>query len=291
MGRRRRRRRTRQLVGTGPAHFPTWLPPDGKEIVYRWRRANPGIYAIAADGTGERRALSTTPANNEFDYQAIAVSPDGSHITFTRWSDDGSPAGVRPGRRDRRGDRVPDAARDRSTRGATFSPDGALVAYARIFADGGFQLVVANADGSGNERTIGPRKPAPPGGSDVPASWAFTPDGTALMVRFGDDAEADDPSPAARWIAGDRPRFRRVRVRRHPAPGTLTPLRSRTPAGRPPGGRPCHARRGYNRAMAHRVTLIPGDGIGPELAEATRRVLDATGIALRMGGPSTPARP
>jgi len=31
--------------------------------------------------------------------------------------------------------------------------------------------------------------------------------------------------------------------------------------------------------MAHRVTLIPGDGIGPELAEATRRVLDATGIA------------
>jgi isocitrate dehydrogenase (NAD+) len=30
--------------------------------------------------------------------------------------------------------------------------------------------------------------------------------------------------------------------------------------------------------MAYRVTLIPGDGIGPELAEATRRVLDATGI-------------
>jgi isocitrate dehydrogenase (NAD+) len=31
--------------------------------------------------------------------------------------------------------------------------------------------------------------------------------------------------------------------------------------------------------MAQRVTLIPGDGIGPELAEATRRVLDASGIA------------
>ena len=31
--------------------------------------------------------------------------------------------------------------------------------------------------------------------------------------------------------------------------------------------------------MAHRVTLIPGDGIGPELAEATRRVLDATSVA------------
>src|SRR3954470_23076608 len=30
--------------------------------------------------------------------------------------------------------------------------------------------------------------------------------------------------------------------------------------------------------MPQRVTLIPGDGIGPELAEATRRVLDATGV-------------
>src|SRR5437867_1289491 len=30
--------------------------------------------------------------------------------------------------------------------------------------------------------------------------------------------------------------------------------------------------------MAHRVTMIPGDGIGPELAEATRRVLDASGV-------------
>jgi isocitrate dehydrogenase (NAD+) len=30
--------------------------------------------------------------------------------------------------------------------------------------------------------------------------------------------------------------------------------------------------------MAHRVTLIPGDGVGPELSEATRRVLEATGV-------------
>jgi isocitrate dehydrogenase (NAD+) len=30
--------------------------------------------------------------------------------------------------------------------------------------------------------------------------------------------------------------------------------------------------------MAHHVTLIPGDGTGPELAEATRRVLEATGV-------------
>ncbi len=30
--------------------------------------------------------------------------------------------------------------------------------------------------------------------------------------------------------------------------------------------------------MAYRVTFIPGDGTGPEIAEATKRVLDATGV-------------
>ena len=32
--------------------------------------------------------------------------------------------------------------------------------------------------------------------------------------------------------------------------------------------------------MAHRVTFIPGDGTGPELSEATRRVIEATGVAI-----------
>ena len=32
--------------------------------------------------------------------------------------------------------------------------------------------------------------------------------------------------------------------------------------------------------MAHLVTLIPGDGIGPEVSEATRRVLDATAVGI-----------
>jgi isocitrate dehydrogenase (NAD+) len=32
--------------------------------------------------------------------------------------------------------------------------------------------------------------------------------------------------------------------------------------------------------VAHLVTLIPGDGIGPEVSEATRRVLDATGVPI-----------
>lgn len=32
--------------------------------------------------------------------------------------------------------------------------------------------------------------------------------------------------------------------------------------------------------MTHRITLIPGDGIGPELTTATQRVLAATGVAI-----------
>lgn len=32
--------------------------------------------------------------------------------------------------------------------------------------------------------------------------------------------------------------------------------------------------------MAHRVTLIPGDGTGPEITEATRRVIEATGVSI-----------
>ena len=32
--------------------------------------------------------------------------------------------------------------------------------------------------------------------------------------------------------------------------------------------------------MPHRVTLIPGDGIGPEVAEAARMVVEATGVSL-----------
>ena len=32
--------------------------------------------------------------------------------------------------------------------------------------------------------------------------------------------------------------------------------------------------------MVHRITLIPGDGIGPEVVEAARRAVEATGVAV-----------
>ena len=39
----------------------------------------------------------------------------------------------------------------------------------------------------------------------------------------------------------------------------------------------------------HTITLIPGDGVGPEVSEAARRVIDATGVAIR-DLPLTPER-
>ncbi len=36
----------------------------------------------------------------------------------------------------------------------------------------------------------------------------------------------------------------------------------------------------YNGCVPHQVTLIPGDGIGPEVSSAARRAVDATGVAV-----------
>jgi Tol biopolymer transport system component len=183
------------LPGAKPAHFPTWLPPDGREIVYRLEATHPAIMAIRPDGTGAHQ-LSVTRANNQYDYQGPAVSPDGSTITFTRWSsavpdvDNGwlpriYALDVKNGR-----EMEFPTAEGTGQVGAAHSPDGKLVAYARIHREGAFQLVVANADGSGNERTVGPKKPGRPDGTDINATWAFTPDGSALVVRYGTDSSA-----------------------------------------------------------------------------------------------------
>lgn len=178
-----------RLADAGRVHFSTWLPPDGNEILFRQETRNAGIYAIAADGSGPRRRLSTSGANNEFDYQGIAASPDGSSVAFTRWSDAGIPhvyaLDIATGT-----ERQLSATAGTGQIGLVYSPDMKLVAYAQLDLKGQFQVVVANADGSGEERPIGPKKSAPRDNSHVPASWVFAPDGSALVVRYGNDEDA-----------------------------------------------------------------------------------------------------
>jgi Tol biopolymer transport system component len=186
----------KRLPANGSVHFPTWLPPDGKEILYRVEGPNPGIFAVAPDGASRPRVVSTERANNDQDYGALAVSPDGTRVTFTRWASVGVPDIDTNGWWPRvyaldvkSGEEMQFPTADGyGQRGfATYSPDGTLVAYARVYREGAFQIVVANADGSGGERTLGPKKPGPRDGSSVDAAWVFTPDGTALLVRYGND--------------------------------------------------------------------------------------------------------
>ena len=126
--------------------------------------------------------------------------------------------------------------------------------------------MVANADGSGNERPVGPIKSGPAEYQYPDASWAFTPDGTALVIRYGNDDQgttqlfhrrfacdstlvrADLTSSTSsasrrRAFASDLPAGREqttsgsARLRRSPVPRHL---RCRCPVGRDPrrGGRP-----------------------------------------------------
>jgi Tol biopolymer transport system component len=181
----------RQLRGVGRVHFPTWLPPDGREILFRRETISPAIFAVSPDGIGQPRAVSRTPANNEFDYQGIALSPDGKHVTFTRW-EAGTPwvprvYAVDVATGDER--QFPTLPGTGQRGNAPYSPDGKLVAYARVYPEGRYEIVVADADGSGKERTVGPKKPGPTDGSSIDASWAFTPDGKALLVRYGGDEQ------------------------------------------------------------------------------------------------------
>jgi isocitrate/isopropylmalate dehydrogenase len=37
---------------------------------------------------------------------------------------------------------------------------------------------------------------------------------------------------------------------------------------------------GKDKRQVHRITLIPGDGIGPEVAAAAQKILAATGVGI-----------
>src|SRR5713101_7525034 len=66
------------------------------------------------------------------------------------------------------------------------------------------------------------------------------------------------------------------RTRFHAHKGTVLFEQPGLPAFRQENG----LRIQYDAAVRHKVTLIPGEGIGPEVAAATKRVIDAAGVQI-----------
>jgi Tol biopolymer transport system component len=177
-------RRTTLDVGR-PAHFLSWLPPLGHEIVFRAGQLlasdpAPGIWAVRPDGTGLHE-LTVRAAENRDDYMTPALSPDGSRVSYTS---NGAYAHIHVLDITSGQDVVlpdPSGGFTNQFGSASFSPDGRLVGYLRAFLeDKTFQFVVAPSDGSGTGTPIGPRLRQPNG--DI--NWAWVPDGTAVVVDY-----------------------------------------------------------------------------------------------------------
>jgi hypothetical protein len=166
------------------ANLAQWLPPDGTDIVFRQETNDPGIWAIGADGTNLRQ-LTKQPPVDWYDYQEVAVSPDGLRLGFTRWSSMDMPT-VHELDLATGAERAYPAAIGIGQRGLVFAPDGTRVAYVLLRVDGTVQVAVASAGAIGDERHLGPQVPALPSGRRVDITLTFTPDGSAVVARYDD---------------------------------------------------------------------------------------------------------
>ena len=175
------------------AFYPSWLPPDGNEIVFRSEQlragdAPPGIFAVHPDGTG-LRPISTRRAVAVDDFEQVSVSPDGMLVGYSGLAPvegyDVHVLDMESGT-----DRIlPKPIGVVGQRGPVFSPDNRSVVYLRVTegTEGNrFQIVVAPADGSGTGTALGPLGSR---GSNGPSinNYVFTPDGTAIIAGYDDE--------------------------------------------------------------------------------------------------------
>ena len=179
-------------------HFPTWLPPDGKEIVYRLE--------IAGEPRDLRDRAPTARASDgavdDACQQRVRLSVD--RRLARRLAGDVHPLvkrrarcrcdrlvaeGVCTRRQDRQGDAVPDSRRDRSTRGRLLTGRDARGLRPDLSRRGPSSSSSPTPMGPATSGPSVPGSRVHPTAAKSPASWAFTPDGTALIVRYGDDAK------------------------------------------------------------------------------------------------------
>jgi len=183
----------RTLDVPGDAQFVSWLPPDGREIVFRSapagpRDPGPRLLAVRADGSARRSLTFGMPQNESDlvanDFMTPAAAPDGSRLTY---SSNGAITHIHVLDLNTRSDlTLPDPTGGFTNQfgSAYFSPDARSVGYLRDDPqDSTFQFVVAPVDGSSTGVPIGPRLPEPTG--DV--NWAFAPDGKSVVVDYDKD--------------------------------------------------------------------------------------------------------
>ena len=159
-------------------NWPVWSP-DGARIAFQSDRAgNLDLWTMNADGSNPRR-LTDDP---EPDYLP-AWSPDGSTILFTSWRTEGdeprAPHLYVMNADGSNARRLPLASLGTSS-GATWSPDGNHIVYARKTREG-VDLFVADADGDNERRLTADRDPDRYNGSPT-----FSPDGS--WIAFYSDS-------------------------------------------------------------------------------------------------------
>ena len=245
--RRRRRRRTDDSSKAPAARALPDLAAAGRPGDPVPRRASktsdpaPGIYAIAPDGTGLRDDLSTTPPNNEFDYHG----PDrrarwlaGHVYALVRRRTGCRRCVYRLDLRTRQGDACSRTRTATSQRGgAVFSPDGTLVAYARIYRTGRTSWSSPPRTGQATSGTHSAQGRVRRMRSDVRHRTSSRQTGPRLMVRLRRRRpSANDAAHAGGRLAGDRSSVgRQLQFIDIAAPGALTSLLLTRPAA-PPGG-------------------------------------------------------
>jgi Tol biopolymer transport system component len=197
----------RRLDVGRPVHLPTWLPPDGREIVVQGEGdSSPGIFAVRADGREVRELTTRTPFDAN-DFKDSGVAPDGTRIGYR--GDDGPGGRFRSHILDLRTGQdqvLPQPPEAAAQSAPLFSPDGQTVLYVRFYQDHTEQLVAAPADGTDVGLAVGPRVTFREDGQNI-NNVLFTPDGKAVLANYDAEQAARlvpiDGSPSTVLIRGE----------------------------------------------------------------------------------------